>query len=675
MKKISPSQLLEAKYRNLQSGAFIHEGDKSVILSESIISRSPITNFLYGSFVRIACPIDIASTKPGTLASLTADMLKKIGAQTNPDFGFAVIQTDQTISNIQQRVRCKYEEVIMMAVLAICEMNLTEMPINGEDVCVDPIFNHLTYQLTDAIRENPDYAGIYMEKFLKKIKELSDSCDPEIEEVAEILLTIFRDLVLNFCLSFATVFEQDWEYTDLSYTSKYSGLTPKAFVTKFFFDLEKCYAQFMIRKFTDPNLSFYNESEKLYVNSEIICFLESIHPVKVDKRFLMVVEATFLELVTPIIFKHAVMPTVKVDTFLDKLRDIKVYFSYQSFLEVQEFIENDTYLPENVARDFVERVITDPQKIGSHTKKKKKKKFLPSKEKPRQASLVSQVTRPVQFTKIEDSQLDVVTFNQLTPRVKVAEIFAIQNLYLEKSYQIKQRLVQRQALTSLQISIQECLDNQEQIASHEVLEWYQASHTKANKVNSNFQSPVELVSEFTDLIDDFDISNLNMEIKKSAQSLESQVSQEYKDLGYEISLLNQEITSSLKTLESVIRRIFKGTLDTIDELDLAIEVSDVEDIDTSDSADLEYIKTAFNGSNPRFKSKEKVEEFVKLLGMRVGTGGKHLAMFRGDTKICTLALTTIQEDRLYMKAVVKQLFEDHGIDKDLLHRAITEFLN
>ena len=675
MKKISPSQLLEAKYRNLQSGAFMQTDDKSVILSDSIVSRSPMTNFLYGSFIRLASPIDIASTKPGTLASLTADMLKKIGAQTNPDFGFAVVQTDQTISNIQQRVRYKYEEVIMMAVLAICEMNLTEISINGEFVSVDPIFNDLTYQLTDAIRENPDYAGIYMEKFLKKIKELSLSHEPEIEQVAEVLLTVFRDLILNFCLSFAPAFEQDWDLTDLSYTSRYAGLTPKAFVTKFFFDLEKCYAHFMIRKLTDPKLSFYNESEKLYVNSEIICFLESIQPVKVDKRFLMVVEATFLELVTPIIFKHAVLPTVKTDTYLDRLRDIKVYFSYQSFLEVQEFIENETYLPENVARDFVNKVITDPQKIGSRTKKKKKKKFSQSADTSSQKSSVSQTRTPVQSTKIEDSQLDIVTFNQLTPKVRVSDIFAIQNLYLEKLYQIQQRLVQRQTLTNLLGSIQECLDNQEQIASHEVLEWYHSSHIKANKVDANFQPPLDLVVEFTDLLDDFDLSNLTVDVKSSAQALELKVSQEYKDLGHEISLLNQEITSSLKTLESVIRRIFKGTLDTIDELDLSIEVSDVEDVDTSDSADLEYIKTAFNGSNPRFKSKEKVEEFVKLLGMRVGTGGKHLAMFRGDTKICTLALTTIQEDRLYMKAVVKQLFEDHGIDKDLLHRAITEFLN
>ena len=658
-RRITSNRILEVQYKHLLGTAYVPEGDETAVISGSIQTRHDPVYFLYGRFLRLASPMDLSRFKPTTLAALNTETIDDIVSRHDGDV-FDIMLTNRSISNITRRIQARYEEVITMAAIAICECSYTAVPYLGEDIAVPEVFNQVLGNLASSFNQNPHHSEMHVYTFLSDLHKLNQSGDESLEAVTDIFLSIFRDMILNFFISFSGVLESEWDFESFDYQSRYSKLTPKAFVTKMFFDLEKSYLNFFTRKFKEEKLDFLYSRESSFVNPNTLSLIEQIRPVKVDKTFLASIEATFTELITPLIFKHVVVPRTKPDDFIDKLRDIKVYYSLQAFQQMQEYLDTNTYLGAESLDAFLNNTLTDPKKFSR--KKRKKKKNRAAKTSENQSSLQKK-------SESHSAPTARINFTPAVPQITIAEILDLQLSYFEYLEVINAKKVQLEKLIHLKQNLQECLSYQEGISSPEVLEWFQKSYDKANQLPPVTERIYELDTQFTDLLTNFDSNSITPENKQEAIMQVSILESESSRISFEINQTQLEINSSFQTLDSVIRRIFRDTLDETTTIDEPIDIFEIDE-----NTDYRYIKSAFGNTNPRFERLSKLEEFLRMIGLRVATGGKHLALYKGDVKICALALTTIQEGKLYMKELVSELYRDHGIDKDLLYTAITEYL-
>jgi len=223
-------------------------------------------------------------------------------------------------------------------------------------------------------------------------------------------------------------------------------------------------------------------------------------------------------------------------------------------------------------------------------------------------------------------------------------------------------------LMDLKDSIENCLDFQDGIQTTEVLELYQDAFNKANRVKTQPVFPTSLEESFTSLIDSFDLDKITLAHKSSAENLVRVLESKTQSINFQVKDVQQQIGEHLQTLEVVIARKFKSRNEPICMQEAAV-------FESEKSIDRKYIKSALNGRNPRLESIADVEKFFKSpsLGMRLSKGGKHLAIFKGDVKICALALSTVESDKLYLKKVVLELYEDHQISAEALHVAIKEY--
>jgi len=660
-KKITFNSILELQYKKLLSASYVPEGDQTAIISESINTIHDSVYFLYGKFLRLASPMDLTRFKPTTLAALNTETVDELIESHDGDV-FDIMLTEKSISNIKTRIQARYEEVIMMAAISMCECDYSAIPYQGEIIPVPEEFNKVLEKLTSSFTQNLHHSEVYLFTFLSELEQLNQSGDKHLEIVTDMFLTIFRDLILNFFISFASVLETSWGFEYFDYQSRYSKLSPKAFVSKIFFDLEKAYLYFFTRKFKEEHLEFSNPNEKDFINYSTLHFIENIKPVKIDKTFLATIEARFTELVTPLVFKHIIVPRTNHDNFLEKLRDIKIYYSLQAFEQMQVFLDTNASIDPQSINTFISNTLTDPTQIPR--KKKKNKKNRHRLERQSQSDISTRNTTTSDHTSETRSNCDPVI-----TAVTILDILDIQKDYYHNLELVNASKKQLELLIKLNEDLEQCLGFQEGIASPEVLDWFYKSYKKANKIKPVHDSRVSLDSEFTDLLGNCDLSQLNPENKEAALHEVNKIENELTRTSFQINKLQSGINSKLQTLDIVIKRIFRDTIDEVATLD-----EPVDSFETEENTDYQYIKSAFGNNNPRFERLSKVEGFIRILGLRIATGGKHLAIYRGDVKICALALTTIQEGKLYMKEFVAELYRDHGMDKDLLHDAIRTYL-
>ena len=660
-RRISSIRILELQLKKLLDTTYVPEGDETAIISESIKTINDSVYFLYGRFLRLASPMDLSRFKPTTLAALNTETVDELIVSQNGDI-YDIMLTERSIANIKKRIQARYEEVILMAAISMCEYNYSAIPYQGGEINVPDEFNQVLENLTSSFRHNPHQSEIHLHTFLSELSQLSESGDRDLELVSDMFLNVFRDLILNFFISFASVLETSWGIEYFDYQSRYSKLSPKAFVTRIFFDLEKAYLYFFTRKFKEEHLEFTHANEKEFINPDTLNFIERIKPVKIDRRFLASIEATFTELVTPLVFKHIVVPRINHDNFLGKLRDIRIYYSLQAFQQMQTFLDtNESVEPQSI-NTFISNTLTNPLQ-GSRRKKKKK----------RGSQHIDSCSKSTQSThntpKYNDISQTIVNCSNSITAVTVSEILDLQTKYFHYLESINASQKQLELLIKLKEDLEQCLSFQEGIASPEVLDWFLQTYQKLNKIQPVHNLRDSLDTQFTNLCGSFDISQLTLEVKQTALEEVNKVENEFTRISFQVNRLQSEVNSKLHTLEIVIRRIFRDTIDEVTTVD-----DSIDSFETEENTDYQYIKSAFGNTNPRFERLSKVEEFVRMLGLRVDTGGKHLALYRGDVKICALALTTILGGKLYMKEFVSELYRDHGIDKDLLHDAIKTFL-
>lgn len=659
MKKISPSQLREAQYRNLEAGRYMLPDDSTTIIGDAIKVVHQPNYFLYGKFIRLASPMDLTRFKPATLPSLTTDTVREMQLKSGDNLFCEVVQTTETISNIVTRVKARYEEILMLAAISLCEIEYACLPIDDEIFSVNPVFNDIFEDFTKSINSNSDDVLQNLEHFLIELHDMTVVKDPEIEKVAKLFLSIFHNLILNFFISFAPVFELDWDFRDIQYRSKYANLSPKAFVTTIFFDLEKSYLNFFTRKFRDSSLEFVDPNEKTYIPSNLIKLFDDIEPLSINKELLATIESTFIELATLIVFKHVLLPRVNHDTYSTLARDIKVHYSVSAFTQIRDLLTIETSLSSAELTKLHTDILTNPRVIPK--KPKKKKRFInPSKKTKAESTPIPSYQNP--------NKLNMV---RLEPKVSAGEFIRLQSTYLLITSKIKGQLMHLETLNNLYESIEDCLDNQSQISSPEVLDWYQKSleESKADQVPEFI--PDTLTTEFTDLFEGFDSESITQKNKKFAEELINQQSIEFNSIEFKINHVVSEINSKLQTLEIVIRRLFKGTLDRPADSD---SLPPVEIFEVQESQDIEYIKSAFNGENPTFVNIRQVTKMAKLLGMELRTrnsGSGHLDLCIGDLSI-PFAMSSL--GKLPVKKFITDLYRSHNMSKEDLHKAVTEYL-
>jgi len=470
-KRITPSRILEVQYKHLLGTSYVPEGDETAVISSSIKTIHDPVYFLYGRFLRLASPMDLSRFKPTTLAALSSETVDEIVSRQDGDV-FDLMLTDNSISNLTQRVKARYEEIIMMASIAICECSYSAIPYLGEDITVPSEFNQVLENLTGCFNHKPEHSQLYLFNFLTDLHRLNKSGDEDLEIVTDLFLTVFRDLIINFFMSFSPVLETNWDFESFDYQSRYSKLTSKAFVTKIFFDLEKSYLNFFTRKFKEEQLDFIYPFERSFIDIDILNLIDQIQPVKVDKTFLASIEATFTELITPLVFKHVVVPRTNIDGFIDKLRDIKIYYSLQAFQQMQEYLEANTYLSPTAMSTFVANTITDPKKFNRKKKKKKKQRYQKT-TKPTSNSNSNSTESKQPQARIE--------FTPTVTKVSLSEILELQVLYLHHVELASIQQDHLEGLQALKLSIDECLSYQSGISSPEVFGWFNQSLNKINQ--------------------------------------------------------------------------------------------------------------------------------------------------------------------------------------------------
>jgi len=661
LRRINKGPIYKGFYRRLAEGVN-DNGDsfesgtacKEAILDPSDTSRA-VTSYsgdaldqyssLTGRFLQIRSSRPLATFSPTTIAAktqegLSTSTLKKI---KSGELDFEI--DHDTLNFVINEVRDQYVKILSAALVSGC----TDQPleIDGHQIYLDQEVDNVLTDFFNSLKSNPNAASIFIPQALNSLIELSKSLDINKRLNALIRLSLFKHHVLNFFNNFSKVLEASWDPYDLFSRSSFNGLGPEAVLGKVFYEMEISFFQFFISA-RQNQLRELTTEEQFWIFDDILTPLFNFQQVDLPPDFLFERSKFFIFIAGPCILHRAITPKSNSGIFDGVISTSFIHFKSDTLNKLASGSHID---PKTVLTPL------SPEP----TKKKKKRKKKESKS-----------TKKSRFTGREVQQTGAKKVAKILARTpQLIEFINQQQLFLNAEQENQFLLNLKSKLDRLFELVTQSLNSQEDIASPEVLEWFQATFDRLQRLEPEFLTVMELTENYTSKLDNFDLHNLTLEMLSQSQQVVNLKKDQNSSLRFQINALQSKLKKAFITMEAVINRKFKDyssqTITIEDDLE-----DDIDDL--TDSEILKDIRSPLNGDNPRFESILEAERFLGFLKLEIEPGGKHFKICRGRQRITTIAISTIRKKRLYIWKVVKQLYLYHNISSDSLKSALEQYL-
>ncbi len=638
VKKIKPNGSLAADYKRMRNPRSM--GSSYTVAGNPNIDPSECTNFLVGNFLRIAFPSDPAKTKPEFIYQV---LINEYLAGMGP----AEMSHDILYSQVRK--------LVPICVTSLCT-NLESLPINGKNLQL-PL--ELKTTLDNHVSQAAQLSGHAEDKsitqFLTYLTSLKDNQEygSDLQVCAEYILAYIAYFASNILHSFQAQFATVEHVISARNKPRTSITSPQAVLAKYFKDIEVATYKYFTFKHNPRPISESDEYILRIIDDTHLAILTQVTSLELDRGFLSFVEVQFLRLVLIFVTQSHLTSTQHCREFHECFCNIIILLEQSICDKVADQEHREVHM---TAQEIKQQIKDDlkPKPKASKTKKRRA---------PKKKSKLAPDTTP--DTTPDTSGIKPPTILQ---RPTMYEMLTIQEEYNRFTFDSQTMDSQIESLNNLKHVLQESLDDQDLIQTAEVFDHLSQQFYKL--ISTDISNPCTLnsSSNFLERLGAPLNPPISIATRDKALAILKELQDQHTEKQRATRKVQQEITASLKTLEAVVARKFSSNSETPKQ---AVQG---EAIESPESLDLQYIKEPLNGSNPRFSNLRDLESFFGHLGCSVEPAGKHFAAWSGNQKIVSVAISTLDADKLYLKTVAVQLYEDNKFTAEQLHQAIRAYL-
>ena len=389
--------------------------------------------------------------------------------------------------------------------------------------------------------------------------------------------------------------EVGWDPYDLFSRSSFNGLEPEAVLGKVFYEMETAFLQFFTYS-RQNQLRDLTTQEQFWIFDNILSPLDNFQSLDLPPDFLFERSKFFIFIAGPCILHRAITPKSNCGKFDGVISTSFLHFKSDTLNK----IASDSHI--------------DPKKLFlRHYPQSQKEKRKNAKKKE------SKSTKKSRFTAREVQKTGAKKVTKILARTpQLIEFIDQQQLFLNAEQEHQFLLNLKSKLDRLFELITQSLDSQEDIASPEVLEWFQATFDRLQRLEPEFLTVMELTEDYTSKLDNFDLHNLTLAMLTQSQQVVNLKRDQNSSLRFQINALQSKLKKAFITMEAVINRKFKDyssqTITIEDDLE-----DDVDDL--TDSEILKDIRSELDKDNPRFESiLEAVKRFLGFLKLEIEPG-------------------------------------------------------
>ncbi|MBT6142922.1 hypothetical protein HOH51_00245 [bacterium] len=634
-KKIRPNGSLAADYKRMSDPDSI---DGSYTIAGNLeVDPSKLTSCLVGNFLRIIFTDDPVKTKPEFLYKVIRNEF--LAGKGPAEMSHGILYSE-------------VRKLVPICIISVCGTGLEFLPIQGNIVQIPSeiktaLDNHIS-RTADQRGDAEDETVTQLLTYLTSLKDTEEQ-GSDLQQCAEYILATIAYFTSNILHSFENQFGTLGHVVSDENKPRTSITSPQAILAKYFKDLELATYKYFTFKHNQQNISKADGLILAIIDDTHLSILEQVTSVELDKGFLFELETYFLSLVLILVTQAHLTSIKSPDRFLDCFCHTIVLLEKEILDKLACQIDMDVQM----TAQEINRQIKDDLKPKLKAPKTKKRRA--PKKKPKLAPDTTPSTGGINPPTI-------------LQRPTMREILSIQDEYIRLTHDSQKMESQIETLNNLKGVLQTSLDNQELIQTAEVFD--QLNHQFYKLTTEDIQNPqsISSSSDFQERVGAPLTPPISIETRDKALAILKELQDQHTEKERATRKVQQEITASLKTLEAVVARKFSTSSDTPKQA-TAPNITD-----NQNSLDIQYIKEALNGSNPRFSSLRDLESFFWYLGCEVAPAGKHFAAVSGQQKVVTIAISTLQAERLYVKNVAVQLYDDDKFTAEKIHKALTEYL-